>query len=68
MASLATKSMFNDILLETFSDQASPLSLHLPNIVSIDSNSPALRNFFVLSGCLLSMTMNSPQKNNAFSN
>ena len=24
MASLATKSMFNDILLETFSDQASP--------------------------------------------
>ena len=54
--------MLNAILLETSSDQVSPLSLHLLNIVSIEGNSPALQNLFILSGCFLSMTMMFPQK------
>ena len=52
--------MFNAILLQTSSDQVSPL--HLLNIMSIDGNSPALQNFFILSGGFLSMTLTSPQK------
>ena len=54
--------MLNDILLQISSDQVSPLSLHLRNVVSIEGNSPALNNFFVLSECFLSMAMNSSQK------
>ena len=54
--------MLNDILLQISSDQVSPLSLHLLNVVSIEGNSPALNNFFVLSECFLSMAMKSPQK------
>ena len=52
--------MLNAILLQTSSDQVSPL--HLLNIMSIDGNSPALQNFFILSGDFLSMTLTSPQK------
>ena len=52
--------MLNAILLQTSSDQVSPL--HLLNIMSIDGNSPALQNFFILSGGFLSMTLTSPQK------
>ena len=54
--------MLNDILLQTSSGQGYPLSLHLLNNLYIDGNSPVLKNFFVLSGCFLSMRMSSPQK------
>ena len=58
--------MLNDMVLHISPEQVSLLSLHLLNILSIDDNSTALKNFLVLLDAFLSVTMNSPHKKQCF--